>query len=91
MLSILDDFKPVSVDTSQTATIEFNEKNKITVTAPNVEGSGMSCTVFQGSRKPHLKECVLVFDHETGDFTLERLTNNIVVKKTRAEGKLIHS
>jgi len=80
------DFKPVSVDTNQTATIEFNEKNKITVTAPNVEGSGMSCTVFQGSRKPHLKECVLVFDHETGDFTLERLTNNIVVKKTRAEG-----
>ena len=40
-LSFLDDFKPVSVDTSQTASIEFNEKNKITVTAPNVPGSGM--------------------------------------------------
>lgn len=49
----------------------------------------MPCTVFLGSRKPHLKECVLVFDHDTGDFTLERLTNNIVVKKTRAEGILL--
>lgn len=55
------------MDTSKTASLEYNEKNKVTVTAPNVEGSGTSCTVFQGSKKPHLKECVLVIDHETGN------------------------
>lgn len=70
------------MDTGKPASIEFNERNKVTVTAPNVDGSGMVCSVFQGSRKPHLKECVLVFDHETGmlsRFDLENLSSNIYI------------
>ncbi|KAI1299345.1 ELL-associated factor 2 [Halotydeus destructor] len=84
--SIRYDFKPASVDSAKMAQIEFGQNNKVTVIAPNVEGSGQAETVYKGSRKPHLKECVLVIDHETGEITLERLSNQIIVKKTRAEG-----
>jgi len=68
------------------AGIELGENNKVTVTMPNVESSGLPKTVFKGSRKPHQKECVLVIDHETGEIILERLSHNIIVKKIRAEG-----
>ncbi|RWS28490.1 ELL-associated factor 1-like protein [Leptotrombidium deliense] len=86
LICIADDFKPASVDTTKTASVEFVENNKATVTVPNVDGSGNAYTVFKGSKKPHQKECVLIIDNETGEITLERLTQNIVVKKTRAEG-----
>lgn len=79
----LDDFKPASVDTSKTATIDIESGKNVTVTVPNIEGSGASSTVYKGSCKPHQKECVLVIDHETGEITLERLNRNIIVKKTR--------
>jgi len=81
------DFKPVSVDTSQPATIDFEQSNgAVTVTAPNVEGSGQTETVFSGKTIPYLKECVLIIDHETGEITLERLSQNIIVKNKRVEG-----
>ena len=81
--SILDDFKPVSVDSSKTALLDVGQNNQVTITAPNAEGSGTSETVFKGSRKPHQKECVLIINHETGEITLEKLSQNIIVKKTR--------
>lgn len=81
-----DDFKPASVDTTKTAKVEFEANHKVSVITPNVEGSGQPETVYHGSRKPHLKECVLIIDHDTGEITLERLSQQIVVKKTRAEG-----
>ena len=81
----LDDFKPVSVDTAKEATIEFGQGNQVTVTAPNTDGSGFSESVFTGSRKPHLKECVLIIDHDTGQITIERLSQQITVKQTRVE------
>src|SRR5438105_3534692 len=82
-----DDFKPVSVDTSQPATIDLEQSNgAVTVTAPNVEGSGQTETVFSGKTIPYLKECVLIIDHETGEITLERLSQNIIVKNKRVEG-----
>lgn len=84
--SIRYDFKPASIDTSKKPGIELGENNKVTVTMPNVESSGLPHTVFKGSRKPHVKECVLIIDHDTGELTLERLSHNITVKKTRAEG-----
>jgi ELL-associated factor len=65
--------------------LDIEGNNKITVTAPNVEGSGTSETVFKGSRKPHQKECVLIIDHETGEITLEKLSQNIIVKRTRQQ------
>lgn len=77
----------MSVDTSKKATIEFGEGNSVTVTAPNTEGSGHTESVFTGSRKPHLKECVLIIDRETGEIRLERLSEQITVKQTRVDSR----
>ncbi|XP_037511470.1 ELL-associated factor 1 isoform X1 [Rhipicephalus sanguineus] len=89
--SIRYDFKPASVDTSKSANVEVGEKNQITVTVPHIEnplsqGSGTAHTVFKGSQRPYQRECVLVVDNVTGEVTLERLSCNIQLKKTRAEG-----
>ncbi|KAH6939731.1 hypothetical protein HPB50_021104 [Hyalomma asiaticum] len=86
-----DDFKPASVDTSKSANVEVGEKNQITVTVPHIEnplsqGSGTAHTVFKGSQRPYQRECVLVLDNVTGEVTLEKLSCNIQLKKTRAEG-----
>ncbi|CAN7997214.1 unnamed protein product, partial [Ixodes hexagonus] len=78
-----DDFKPASVDTSKSANVEVGEKNQITVTVPHIEGSGTAHTVFKGSQRPYQRECVLVVDNVTGEITLERLSCNIQLKKTR--------
>ncbi|UYV64376.1 EAF1 [Cordylochernes scorpioides] len=79
------DFKPASVDTSKVATVDIGEKNQVTVTVPHIQGSGTAQTVFKGSKRPNQKECVLIFDHTTGEVTLERLSTNIQVKKTRKD------
>ncbi|XP_023230644.1 ELL-associated factor 2-like [Centruroides sculpturatus] len=84
--SVRYDFKPASVDTTKMAAVDVGEGHQVTVTVPHIEGSGTSQTVFKGSKKPYLKECVLIVDHATGEITLERLSQNINLKKTRAEG-----
>lgn len=84
--SIRYDFKPASVDVSQEAALEVGEKNKVTVTVPHIEGSGTTHTVYKGNRRPCPKECVLIIDKQTGTVTLEKLSNTIQIKKTRAEG-----
>ncbi|XP_019646024.1 PREDICTED: ELL-associated factor 1-like isoform X1 [Branchiostoma belcheri] len=82
------DFKPASVDTSQDAVLEVGENNDVTVTVPHIEGSGTSKTVFKGHKQPYRsKDCVLLIDPNSGTFTLEKLTSNMQVKKTRLEGK----
>lgn len=81
-----DDFKPASVDTEKMAKIEFGQNNKVTVTAPNIDGSGHPETVFEGSVRPHLKDCVLIINHETDEIILEKLHQNIQVKNKRVEG-----
>lgn len=80
------DFKPASVDTSKEAQVDVEEGHKVTVTLPNIEGSGIAHTVYKGNKRPTPKECVLIIDHEKGTFTLERLSNIIQLKKTRMEG-----
>lgn len=80
------DFKPASVDTSQDAKLKVGEGHQVTVTVPHVQGSGTTHTVFKGNKKPTVKECVLIIDHDTGTFTLEKLDQNVFVKKTRTEG-----
>ncbi|CAG2110351.1 unnamed protein product, partial [Medioppia subpectinata] len=79
------DFKPASVDREKAAVMDVEGNHKVTVTAPNTEGSGTSETVFKGSRKAHQKECVLIIDHKTGEITLEKLHQNITVKRTRQQ------
>lgn len=83
--SIRYDFKPASVDTSKEAMVEIGEGHHVTLTVPHVEGSGKTNTVYKGNKRPVAKECILIIDHDTGIFTLERLTNNINVKKTRID------
>lgn len=84
--SVRYDFKPASVDTTKMAAVDVGEGHQVTVTVPHIEGSGTTQTVFKGSKKPYLKECVLIVDNTTGEITLEKLSQNIQVKKTRAEG-----
>ncbi|XP_037088903.1 ell-associated factor Eaf-like, partial [Pollicipes pollicipes] len=78
------DFKPASVDPSKMATVDVGENHSVTVTVPHIEGSNH--TVYRGNGRPYQKECVLVVDHETGEIRLEKLSENIQVKKTRSEG-----
>ncbi|BFY97283.1 hypothetical protein BsWGS_00323 [Bradybaena similaris] len=80
------DFKPASVDTSKEACVEVGKGNVVTVTVPHVENSGSSCTVFKGNKQPVVKECVLIIDHSTGVYTLEKITSRITVKKIRLDG-----
>lgn len=84
--SFLDDFKPASIDPNRTASMDIGRNGKVTLALPNVEGAqgGQTESVYQGQIKPHQKECVLIFDHETGEITLERLAQSLIVKKTRA-------
>nr|CAG4644460.1 EOG090X0IV9 [Lepidurus arcticus] len=80
------DFKPASVDTSKMACVEVANNNQVTVTVPHCDGAGTASTVFRGPQKPYGKECVLIIDNETGEITLERLSQSLMLKKTRAEG-----
>ncbi|XP_011494578.1 PREDICTED: ell-associated factor Eaf [Ceratosolen solmsi marchali] len=81
------DFKPASVDVSKMATVDVGTNNTMTVTVPHLDGAGIPHTVFKGSQRPYHKECVLIIDRNTGEITLERLSSNIQVKKTRSETK----
>ncbi|XP_011923898.1 PREDICTED: ELL-associated factor 2 isoform X3 [Cercocebus atys] len=80
------DFKPASIDTSCEGYLEVGEGEQVTITLPNIEGSTPPVTVFKGSKKPYLKECILIINHDTGECRLEKLSSNITVKKTRVEG-----
>jgi len=84
--SIRYDFKPASVDTSKEAHVEVSNGSQVTVTVPHVEDSSTSHTVFKGNKQPSQKECVLIIDHDTGTYTLEKLSSKITVKKSRLEG-----
>lgn len=79
-----DDFVPASVDPNKTSVVDFGSNGKVTVTMPNLEGSGTGReSVYQGMRKPHQKECVLIFNPETGELVLEKLNTSMIVKKAR--------
>ena len=48
----------------------------MSVTLPHVDGHG--ATNYKGNAKPaNTKECVLIIDHETGELTLERISNQV--------------
>lgn len=49
----------------------------------SADGAGVPQTVFKGNQRPYTKECVLIIDRITGEITLEKLSSNIQVKKTR--------
>lgn len=72
------------------ATVDILPNNEVTVTVPHTcDGTGTAQTsVFRGPKKPYTKECVLIIDHNTGEITLERLSHNIQLKKTRQETEI---
>ncbi|XP_013881175.1 ELL-associated factor 2 [Austrofundulus limnaeus] len=80
------DFKPASIDTACEGELEVGKGEQVTITLPNLEGSSAPVTVFKGSKRPYMKECILIVNHDTGEYRLEKLNSNIAVKKTRAEG-----
>lgn len=79
------DFKPASVDESKMATVDIGQNNQVTVTVPHLDGAGTLQTVFKGNQKKYTKECVLIVNKTTGEITIEKLSNNLQVKKTRSE------
>nr|XP_057938791.1 ELL-associated factor 2 [Doryrhamphus excisus] len=86
------DFKPASIDTTCEGELEVGKGEQVTITLPNLEGSSAPVTVFKGSKRSYMKECILIVNHDTGEYRLEKLSSNIAVKKTRAEGSSkIHS
>ncbi|XP_055624269.1 ell-associated factor Eaf [Toxorhynchites rutilus septentrionalis] len=84
------DFKPASVDVNKPASLEVGSNKQISVTVPHLDGSGVPNTVFKGNQRDYSKkECVLIINRLTGEVTLEKLSSNIQVKKTRTESKVV--
>ncbi|PIK62237.1 putative ELL-associated factor 2-like [Apostichopus japonicus] len=82
------DFKPASIDHSKAASLDMKDGSEVNISFPNDESKGgPSSTNFKGPMKPCQKDCVLIYDHRSGEFTLERLTSNINVKIQRLEGR----
>ncbi|XP_015709517.1 ELL-associated factor 1 isoform X2 [Coturnix japonica] len=82
----IDDFKPASIDTSCEGEIQVGKGDDVTITLPHIPGSTPPMTVFKGNKRPYQKDCVLIINHDTGEYVLEKLSSSIQVKKTRAEG-----
>ncbi|KAL1787580.1 ELL-associated factor 1 [Sigmodon hispidus] len=80
------DFKPASIDTSCEGELQVGKGDEVTITLPHIPGSTPPMTVFKGNKRPYQKDCVLIINHDTGEYVLEKLSSNIQVKKTRAEG-----
>lgn len=82
------DFKPASGDKNKKnkiSTLDVGNNHQVTVTEPHLDGAGAPQTVFKGSHRPYQKECVLIIDRVTNEITIEKLSCNIQVKKTRPE------
>lgn len=80
------DFKPASIDTSCEGELQVGKGDEVTITLPHIPDSTPPMTVFKGNKRPYQKDCVLIINHDTGEFVLEKLSSSIQVKKTRAEG-----
>ncbi|XP_030300660.1 ELL-associated factor 1 isoform X1 [Calypte anna] len=80
------DFKPASIDTSCEGDLHVGKGDDVTITLPHIPGSTPPMTVFKGNKRPYQKDCVLIINHDTGEYVLEKLNSSIQVKKTRAEG-----
>jgi len=79
------DFKPASIEDVRESFIEFGEKNNVKVYAPKLDESHSitDATLFAGNSKAVNKDCVLIYDDETGGFVLELVSSNINLKKSR--------
>lgn len=80
------DFKPASIDTSCEGELQVGKGDDVTITLPHIPGSTPPMTVFRGNKRPYQKDCVLIINHDSGEYVLEKLNSSIQVKKTRVEG-----
>nr|XP_031359581.1 uncharacterized protein LOC110477532 [Lonchura striata domestica] len=79
------DFKPASIDTSCEGDLQVGKGDDVTITLPHIPGSTPPMTVFKGNKRPYQKDCVLIINHDTGEYVLEKLSSSIQVKKTRGQ------
>ncbi|NXL32045.1 EAF1 factor, partial [Glaucidium brasilianum] len=77
------DFKPASLDTACEGDLYVGKGEDVTITLPHIPGSTPPMTVFKGNKRPYQKDCVLIVNHDTGEYMLEKLNSSIQVKKTR--------
>ncbi|XP_040574028.1 uncharacterized protein [Lepeophtheirus salmonis] len=80
------DFKPASVDPSKMGVLSVggDSNSSVSVNVPHMNGTGN--THFGGhAKESNKRECILIFDAETGEFTLEKISSQILLKKTRPE------
>ena len=70
------DFTPLSVDEERMGKLEVQENSGVSVSLPH--NDGVNATNYKGQAKPaSTKDCILIIDHETGELTLERLSNQV--------------
>ncbi|EHB06173.1 ELL-associated factor 1 [Heterocephalus glaber] len=62
------DFKSTSVDTSCEGQLQVGKGDEVTITLPHIPGSMPPTTVFKGNKWPYQKDCVLIIDHDTGEY-----------------------
>lgn len=78
------DFKPASLDPRASGSVELGESSSLSVKVPHSNGS--TETQYSGFLKDTShKECVLIIDRVTGEITLEKLSGQMLLKKTRQE------
>ena len=57
----------------------MQENKSVSVTLPHIDGHG--ATNYKGNATPaKTKDCILIIDHETGELTLERISNQVCIK-----------
>ena len=56
--------------------LEVEERSGVSVTLPHT--NGVDATKYTGpAKEANARDCILIIDHETGELTLERLSNQV--------------
>lgn len=63
--------------------MEITSTNQVTLKYPQADNEGSSDFMYSGTMRQFPKEYFLVIDHVTGEVTLEKLTANIQLKRTK--------
>ncbi|KAL7057788.1 hypothetical protein AAHC03_017192 [Spirometra sp. Aus1] len=77
------DFLPASVDKNQAGTISITNDKEVGIRLPSVNGTEPNSTLFKGNIRPVHKECLLIYNKNTGELILERISKAAQLKKVR--------
>ncbi|XP_036620901.1 ELL-associated factor 1-like [Trichosurus vulpecula] len=78
--------KPRAIGISRNGELQLGKGDEVTITLPRVAGSTPPMTVFKGNKRPYGTDCVLIINHDTGEYVLKKFCSRIQVKKMRTEG-----